>query len=51
MLTVPRGAEKTLEVRKKYSKYVIVNQKKVKVSDLEDSAMGKTLHEARRILG
>ena len=37
--------------RRKYSNFVNVNSKKVKVSDLEDSSMEKTLHEARRILG
>ena len=42
---------KTKGVCKKYSTYINVNQKKVKVSDLEESAMEKTLHEARRILG
>ena len=37
--------------RHKYSNYVNVNSKKVKVSDLEDSSMERTLHEARRIVG
>ena len=37
--------------RRKYSTCVNVTSKKVKVSDLEDSSMEKTLHEARRILG
>ena len=37
--------------RRKYSTYVNVNAKKVKVSDLEDSSMECTLHEAHRILG
>ena len=37
--------------RRKYSNFVNVNSKKVKVSDLEDSSMEKTLHEACRILG
>ena len=38
-------------VRKKYSNIVSVNSKTVNVSDLEDSAMERTLHEARCILG